>query len=405
MKLTNTAVKNAKPKEIDGKLANNKLFDGGGLFLLVTKSGAKYWRMKYRFAGKEKLLAIGIYPEISLKQAREKRDEAKQLLSEGIDPSEHKQTIKRMGNSNSFEAVAREWHDKHKHRWTDGHQKKIIARLKNDVFPWIGQRDINSLTAPELLAVLKRIESRGALDTAHRALQTCSQIFRYAVANGKAERDPTQDLKGALPPAKSGHMATITEPKKIAQLLRDIDNYHGHFITRCALQLAPYVFVRPGELRHAEWQEIDLDEAVWKIPAEKMKMRQVHIVPLSRQAIAILEDIQPLTGRGQYVFPSIQSNTRPMSENTLNTALRRLGYGKDEMTAHGFRAMASTLLNEQGYNRDWIERQLAHSERNSIRAAYNHAEHLPERKKMMQSWADYLDGLKRGAEVIPIKRA
>ena len=400
MKLTNTAVKNAKPKE-----KNYKLFDGGGLYLEITKTGAKYWRMKYRFAGKEKRLSIGVYPAISLKQAREKREKAKQLLLDGIDPSEQKQAAKRMGENDSFESVARDWHERYKTTWTENHGDRILTRLEKDIFPWIGKRQINMITAPEVLAVLRRVESRGALETAHRAMQNCSQVFRYAVSTGKAERDPTQDLKGSLPPVKKRHLASITDPQKIGELLRAIDGYEGHFITRCALQLAPLVFVRPGELRHAEWAEIDLNAATWKIPAEKMKMRQVHIVPLSKQVKAILLEIKPLTGNGKYVFPSIRTNKRPMSENTVLGALRRLGYTKEEMTGHGFRSMASTLLNEQGYNRDAIERQLAHSERDTIRAAYNYAEHLPSRVCMMQSWSDYLDSLKRGGDIIPFRTA
>ena len=400
MKLTDTAVRGAKPKSKQYKLA-----DGEGMYLLVKPNGRKYWRLDYKFNNKRKTYSIGIYQKVSLKQAREIKDTVKNQIDDGIDPNEQKKISKHVSDADSFEFVAREWHSKNKASWTEGHANRILARLEKDIFPWIGQRQINSITPPQVLAVLRRIESRGAIETAHRAMQNCSQVFRYAVATGKAERDPTQDLKGALTAVSQKHMATITEPKEIAQLLRAIDDYKGHIITRCALQLAPYVFVRPGELRHAEWHEIDLDEGMWKIPAEKMKMRRVHFVPLSRQAISILLEIQPLTGRGKFVFPSVRSNQRPMSENTILGALRRLGYTKNEMTGHGFRGMASTRLNELGFNRDWIELQLAHAESNSVRAAYNHAEHLPERIKMMQSWADYLDGLKRGAEIIPINRA
>jgi len=258
---------------------------------------------------------------------------------------------------------------------------------------------VRDILAPELLATIRRIESRGAIETAHRTLQNCGQVFRYAVASGYADRDISGDLRGAIPPTKEKHHASVTDPKDVAALLRTIESYAGSFVTMCALRLAPMTFVRPGELRHAEWGEIDLDKAEWRIPAEKMKMREQHIVPLSRQAVAILRELHPLTGAGKYVFPSVRTQARPMSENTVNAALRRLGYAKDEMTGHGFRSMASTLLNEMGWNRDAIERQLAHAERNSIRAAYNFAEFLPERRKMMQAWADYLDKLRAGAKV------
>ncbi|MCU7808554.1 MAG: tyrosine-type recombinase/integrase [Candidatus Thiodiazotropha sp. (ex Semelilucina semeliformis)] len=400
MALTDTAVRNAKPKD-----KAYKLFDGGGLFLLVNPKGSRYWRLKYRFKGKEKLLALGVYPDISLKIARDRRDTARTQVALGIDPSEvRKATKAAQSDADSFEAVAREWWGQREPNWSKTHSSRILLRLNKDVFPWIGERPIGEITAPELLTVLRRIENRGAVETAHRIHQSCGQIFRYAVATGRAERDPSADLKGALPPTRQKHHASITEPVKIGELLRAIDGYEGSFVTRCALQLASLTFVRPGELRHAEWSEINLDKAEWRIPAEKMKMNAVHIVPLSTQAVAVLSEIKPLTGRGKYVFPGVRSLRRPMSENTVNAALRRLGYTKDEMTGHGFRSMASTILNEQGWHRDAIERQLAHAERNSVRAAYNYAEHLPERVRMMQSWADYLDGTKKGADVIPIQK-
>lgn len=408
MPLTDQKIKNAKPG-INSKGEKTtkayKMADGGGLYLEVTIKGAKYWRLKYRFAGKQKLLAIGVYPTTTLKEARKQRDAAKVRLSNGIDPSEFKKAAKQKENIEGFEHVAREWHVKHKPSWTESHAKKLIDRLEKDVFPWLGNRLTNEITPPELLTVLRRVENRGALDTAHRVRQTCGQIFRYAVATGRAERDPSVDLKGAIPPVKKSHLASITDPVKIGQLLRDLDGYKGRFVTICAMKLAPLVFVRPGELRRAEWAEIDLDVAEWRIPAEKMKMRKLHIVPLSKQAVEILREIKPLTGHARYVFPCTRTNKRCMSENTFNAGLRRLGYGNEEMTGHGFRSMASTLLNEQGWNGDAIERQLAHAERDSVRAAYNYAEHLPERKKMMQSWANYLDGLKNGADVITLKRA
>jgi integrase len=401
MPLTDTTVRNAKPESKPRKLADEK-----GLFLLIHSNGSKYWRFKYRFDGKEKLLALGIYPDVSLAQARQRRDEARKLLANKVDPGVYKQEAKRARKDmagNSFEAIGREWYAKHSPNWAPSHGDKIIRRLERDIFPWIGSRPIAEITAHILLTTLRRIEERGALETAHRAHQNCSQIFRYAVATGRAERDPCADLRGALPPAKEKHHPSITDPVAIGELLRAVEGYRGSFVTKCALQLAPLLFVRPGELRRAEWSEVNLENAEWRIPGEKMKMRAVHIVPLCSQAVSILQSLHSLTGEGKYVFPGVRTVSRPMSENTVNGALRRLGYSKEEMTGHGFRSMASTLLNEQGWNRDAIERQLAHAERDSVRAAYNYAEHLPERRKMMQSWADYLDDLKSGAKVISLK--
>ena len=300
----------------------------------------------------------------------------------------------------SVEAVAREWFARFSQSWSTSHAETIEQRLDNYIIPNLGQRPINEVTAPELLTVLRKIEALGYVETAHRVKQICGQIFRYAIATGRKDHDPAADLKGALPPAKSKRMASIIDPKGVGGLLRAIDDYKGSIVTLCALQFGTLTFVRPGELRHAEWEEIDLEATEWRIPAEKMKMRSPHIVPLSRQAIAVLKKIQPLTGQARYVFPSERTHSRPMSENTVNAALRRMGYTKDELTGHGFRSMASTLLHEQGWRSEVIERQLAHQERNKVKAAYNHAEHLSERKKMMQAWADYLDALKKGAEVI-----
>ncbi len=402
MALTDTAIKNAKPGAKPAKLADEK-----GLFLLITQAGGKLWRVKYRFGGKEKLLALGAYPEVSLKEARNKRDEARRLLSDNIDPGEEKKArkaAKAVLLESGFEFVAREWHTKNLHNWKQSNADKLLNLLQNDIFPWLGDRPIGEITAPELLQTIRRIESRGVLETAHRARSLCGQIFRYAVATGRAQRDPASDLRGALPAVKHKHHASITDPKAIGQLLRDIDNYSGTFTVKCAFRLSPLFFVRAGELRQAEWAEIDLDKAEWRIPANKMKMNTVHIVPLATQAVAILHEMYPLTGTGKYVFPSTYTTTRPMSENTIRLALRRLGYTNEDMTPHGFRSMASTLLNEQGFNRDAIERQLAHCERNGVRAAYNYAEYLPERRKMMQQWADYLDKLKAGAEVIPLPK-
>jgi integrase len=402
MPLSNTRIVKLKPRDRAYKESDEK-----GLYLYITPSGGKLWRMKYRFGGKEKTLSFGKYPEITLKQARDKRDEARSTLANGVDPGELKKQQKRslVGFSDSsFEAVTREWFSKFSVNWSPMYSGRLISKFEKNVFPWIGAMDCNDITPPTLLSVLRRIEHRGAVETAHRTKQSCGQVFRYAIATGRCERDPSADLKGALPPVKKTHFATITDAKGIGALLRVIDTYEGHHPTRCALKLAPLVFVRPGELRHAEWSEINFEESEWRIPAEKMKMNAVHIVPLSTQSIAVLQDIYPLTGKGKYIFPSIRSSQRAMSENTVNAALRRLGYDKTEMTGHGFRAMASTLLNEQGWNKDAIERQLAHAERDGVRASYNYAEYLPERKKMMQEWADYLDKLKTGAEIIPMNK-
>jgi integrase len=391
MALTHVAIKTAKPKEKAYKLTDEK-----GLFVFITPNGGKYWRFKYRFGGKEKKLAFGVYPEVSLAEAREKRDKARKLIADNIDPSIVKQASKRatlLASENSFQAVALEWYGKFSTQWVASHGDRTLRRLEKDVFPWIGKRPIAEIKAPELLMVLRRIENRGAIETAHRIQQICGQVFRYGIATGKNERDISADLRGAITPTKKRHHATIIDPKEVAKLLRAIQSYEGYFVTKCALQLAPLFFVRPGELRKAEWCEFDFEKSEWRIPADKMKMRVTHIVPLATQAISVLTELKTLTGHGAYVFPSIRTFSRPMSDNTVLGALRRLGYSKDEMTGHGFRSMASTLLNEQGWNRDAIERQLAHAERNNIRAAYNYAEYLPERRKMMQHWADYLDSL------------
>ena len=375
---------------------NRKLSDSKGMYVLVTKAG-KYFRYDYRFGGKRKTLALGVYPQTSLADARRKHSEARKLLEKDIDPSAFKKAkkIELIGKAeNNFLTVALEWFEKHKNIWSEGHTKVVIRRLEKNVFPWLANRQIDSISAPEILKVLRRIEDRGAVETAHRVKQICSMIFRYAIATGRAERDPTADLRGALTPIKPRHMATITDPKEIGALLRAIDGYQGNIMTRCGLQLAALLFVRPGELRKAEWAEIDFEEALWKIPARKMKMRRPHIVPLPTQAIGVLKEMEPLTGGGKYVFPSLRSAKRPMSNNTLLAALRRMGYSKEEMTVHGFRSMASTLLHELGWPSEVIERQLAHAERNKVRAAYNHAEHLERRVEMMQAWADYLDALK-----------
>ena len=389
--LTDIQIKQLPPPE-DGKKVY-KIHDQGGLFLEVPQKGSKRWRFRYKFQGKSQQISLGVYPKISLKNAREEHREMLDLLHEGKNPSTFRK-LQKCFLGETVEEIGREWHKKYRHTWTNKHADTIICRLESNIFSYIGNRPAKDIEPPELLACLRRIEARGHLELARRVKQICGQLFRYAVATGKATRDITADLRGAIPPPKAKNFPTITDPEQVGELLRKIDQYPGMFITRQALKLAPLVFVRPGELRHAEWIEIDLENGEWKIPAEKMKMKQPHIVPLSRQACAILEETRPLSGRGTYVFPSRGANGKPMSENTVNQALRRIGYSKDIICGHGFRAMASTLLNEQGWSPDAIERQLAHAEKNKIRAAYNHAQYLDERNKMMQNWADYLDKLK-----------
>jgi integrase len=403
MPLNEMKIRNAKPKE-----KFYKLTDSDGMYLHVTEKGGKLWRFKYRFGGKYKLLALGVYPEISLLDARQKRDEVRRQLAKGIDPSAIRKAQKqaKTEETETVEVIAREWHEKFKSKWTEGHALKIMRSLELDVFPWIGTRPIKDIKAPELLTVLRRIESRGVLEGAHRARGLCSMIFRYAVSTGRAERNPAQDLIGSLAPAKEKHLAAITEPKKVCELLRAIDGYSGSYVVKLALQLSPLVFVRPGELRHMEWTEVDFDEALWSIPAEKMKMREPHLVPLSKQALKILEEIKKLTGASKYAFPSGRTFERPMSNNAILAALRRMGYTKEEMTPHGFRAMARTIIDEVLQIRpDFIEAQLAHRVSDPLGRSYNRTQHLNERRKMMQLWANYLDGLKTGAKVIPFKRA
>ncbi len=377
-----------------------RLFDGRGLYIEFSPAGGRWWRLKYRLDGKEKRISLGVYPDVGLKEARDRREAARKLIAAGIDPGRQRKIEQRLlveQTANTFETIAREWFAMVAPTWVESHSSKILRRLEREVFPWIGDKPIKAVTAPELLSVLRRIEVRGLHETAHRTLQHTGCVFRYAIASGRAERDPSRDLAGALAPVVRAHFASISDPLAVGKLLRAIDNYPGEFVTACALRLSPLLFVRPGELRSAEWSEIDLENAEWRIPGAKMKMRANHVVPLANQAVAILRELQPLTGKRVLVFPSAVNHTRPMSNNTINLALRRLGYSNQEMTAHGFRSMASTLLNEQGWNRDAIERQLAHAERDAVRAAYNYAEFLPERRKMMQAWADYLDALKAGA--------
>ena len=399
--LSEIKVRNAKPQE-----SAYKLFDGGGLYLFVTPSGGKLWHFKYHFDNKEKKLTFGSYPEISLLDARQRRDDARKLLANGVDPGAVRKAQKqaKVEDTETVEVIAREWHEKFKSKWTEGHALKIMRSLERDVFPWIGTRPIKEIKAPELLTVLRRVESRGVLEGAHRIRGLCSMIFRYAVSTGRTERNPAQDLIGSLAPAKEKHLAAITEPKEVRELLLAIDGYVGSYVVKLALQLSPLVFVRPGELRHMEWKEVDFENALWSIPAEKMKMREPHLVPLSKQAIKILEELQKLTGTSQYAFPSGRTYDRPMSNNAILAALRRMGYTKDEMTPHGFRAMARTIIDEVLQIRpDFIEAQLAHRVSDPLGRSYNRTQHLNERRKMMQTWADYLDGLKTGAKVLPFK--
>lgn len=381
------------------------LFDGGGLFLMVTPTGGKLWRFKYRFDGKEKKLAFGSYPEISLVDARKLRDEARSQIAHGIDPSAVRKAQKQVTieEGETFELIAREWHNKFKPRWKESHAKRILGRLERDIFPFIGKKPISLIKAREVLTVLQRIEGRGANELAHRVKALCSNVFCYAIATSRIEHDPTAGLKGALTPVITINRAAITDPASVGQLLRAIDAYKGSFVVQCALKFAPLTFVRPGELRHAEWSEINLENAEWNIPASKMKMKEAHLVPLSRQALEILTALKPLTGAGQYVFPG-RTAARPMSENAILVALRTMGYEKTEMSGHGFRALARTLIDEKLQIRpDLIEHQLAHAVRDPLGRAYNRTQHLPERKKMMQQWADYLDGLKVGVKVLPFK--
>lgn len=400
--LSDMKVKTAKPKDKPYKLSDND-----GLYLLVTEKGNKWWRFKYRFDGKEKLLSLGTYPEISLADARQRRDELRKQVAKGIDPGTVRKAKKQTNiqEAESFEVIAREWHGRFKPTWTLGHAKTIIDRMERDLFPWIGKRPIAEIKAPELLAAMRRVESRGALETAHRIRTIGGQVFRYAVATGRAERDPSGDLKGALPQPREKHRAAITEPAEVGKLLKAIDDYSGSYIVKCALKIAPLVFVRPGELRHMEWTELDFDNAQWNIPAGKMKMKEQHLVPLSKQVLEILTELKGLTGTSPYCFPSGRSYHRAMSNNAILAALRRMGYEKDEMSGHGFRAMARTILDEVLQIRpDFIEHQLAHAVRDPNGRAYNRTAHLDERSKMMQLWADYLEGLKMGAKCHSFKQ-
>jgi integrase len=389
MALTDTAIRTKKPA-----LKPFKLYDARGLFMLVTPPGGKLWRFKYHFAGKEKLLALGAYPDVSLADARDRRDAARKLVASAIDPAAQRRE-KRDAVESNFETVAREWFAKFASQWTASHNRTVLARMEQNLFPFIGSRPIRNITSPELLAALRRIETRGANETARRVRQISSQVFRYAIATGRAERDPSTDLRGALAPVETEHRAAITDPKDVGGLLRVLDTYEGTVVVQSALRLAPLLFVRPGELRKAEWSEIDLEQAQWLIPAWRMKMRQSLTVPLSRQAVAIFRHLHRVTGEGRYVFPSARSGNRPMSDNAILAALRRSGVEKDQMSGHGFRAMARTILDEVLHARvDLIEHQLGHAVRDPNGRAYNRTAFIAERVEMMQQWADYLDTLK-----------
>jgi integrase len=406
--LTAMEVEKTKPDSVQ-----KKLYDGRGLLLIVTPSGGKWWRFNYSFAGKSKTISFGTYPDISLAEARNRREEARKLLANDIDPSDNRKAVKSAKEellANSIEIIAREWH-KHmlgKKEWSAEHATTILNRLEQDIFPWIGKKPITEVTAKEIKAILDRVRSRGVIETARRALTILGQVYRYAIMTDRAEYDINAGFKGYLPATSKTrkHMASVTDPKELAPLLRAIDAYQGGFVAQCALKLLPLVFVRPGELRHMEWAEIDLESEEWNIPAAKMKMKQPHLVPLSRQAVAILTELKPLTGNSKYAFPSTRSFDRCMSDNTINASFRRMGFDGDTITGHGFRATARTILDEVLHQRvDFIEHQLAHAVKDPNGRAYNRTAHLVERRKMMQLWADYLDGLKAGAKVIPFKRA
>lgn len=402
MPLNDSAVRQAKPTDKARKLADER-----GLYLLIQPTGGKLWRFDYRFGGKRKTLALGRYPDVSLAEARKARDRARELIAAGDDPGLVRRQLKTASaesGASAFELVGREWHKRKSTQWTESTRVKTLAVLEKDLFPWLGTRPLSEIGAAELLQTLRRIEARGAVDSAHRAKQIAGQVFRYGIATGLADRNPAADLQGALTPVSKKHFPAITELGEVGPLLKAIAGYKGSLIVRSALSLAPLLFVRPGELRHAEWAEIDLEQGEWRIPASKMKKRRDFIVPLARQAVAILRDLQPLTGHGRYVFQGVRDHNRPMSENTVNNALRRMGYDtRTEITGHGFRAMARTILHET-LNVDVavIEHQLAHQVPDVLGSAYNRTKFLPQRKTMMQRWADYLDQLRKGADVVQL---
>jgi integrase len=404
MGLTDVQIRKAQPKDKDYRLP-----DGDGLFLQVTTKGGKWWRLRYQFEGKEKLLSLGVYPDISLSDARERRHEARARIAKGIDPSADRKTVKEKkaeSSANSFEVIAKEWHKNQvgNKAWSADHAATIMTRLEKDVFPWIGSRPIAEVTAKEIKAILDRVRSRGVIETARRVRTIMGQIYTYAIATDRANYDISAGFRSYLPATSKTrkHMASVTDPKELAPLLRAMDAYQGGFVAQCALRLLPMLFVRPGELRHMEWAEIDLETAEWNIPGSKMKMGQPHLVPLSRQAVAVLEEIKPLTGHGKYVFPSTRSFSRCMSDNTVNAAFRRMGFDGETIVGHGFRATARTILDEiLGFRPDLIEHQLAHAVRDPNGRAYNRTAFLPQRKEMMQTWSDYLEALKTETNAPP----
>lgn len=421
-KLTDVLIRNAKPGE-----KAQKLFDGGGLYLELRPNGAKYWRLKYRVSGVEKRLSLGVYPATGLKDARTKAAEARKLVAEGADPSEQRQANKadlqrkreaeRLADAglpavDSFEAVARDWlKTVHEVKVSAGHAERTRIRLEQDAFPWIGHRPIAELEAPELLEMLRRVEARGAIETAHRIKDACGQVFRYGVATGACKRNPAADLKDAMQPVQTRHHAAIVDPAQVGKLLRDLRGYEGHAVTRAALDLSALLLLRPGELRHMEWAWVDLGAAMLTLPPEVMKRKKAdkadgppHLVPLALQAVELLTELQQLTGAGRFVFPALTSGQRCMSENTVRSALRRLGYANEDMTAHGFRATARTMIAERlGIAPEVIEAQLAHAVADALGRAYNRTQYLAQRQAMMQTWANYLDKLRQGAEVVPIQ--
>lgn len=399
MPLTDIQVRNAKPSD---KLY--RLKDERGLFLEVPAKGSKRWRLRFSFQGKPGLLSLGTYPEISLRDARDKREEARRMLANGLNPSEVRKSQKNENQADAltFEVMFREWYTKFQTQCSKKHAEDTRDRMEKNILPSLGERPIREITSPEIRDVIERIEKRGAPEQARRLLQKTSAVFQFCEATGRLQGNPAYSLRKMIPPPKRKHHAAIIVPKGVAALMRKIENYDGQVITRYALKFAAYTFVRPGELRHAEWVEFEIENRLWRIPAHKMKMREQHLVPLSRQVLDVLKELYTLTGDGRYVFPGLRGSSRPMSENTINAALRTMGYDKTEMTGHGFRTTASTLLNEMGWTPDAIERQLAHAERDDVRGAYNAAQYLPERVKMMQAWSDYLDSLRLGAKVTTI---
>lgn len=407
-KLTDLAIRNAKPGSAPKRIA-----DGGGLFLEIRPNGSKYWRLAYRFNKRQKLLALGVYPQVTVQEAREGARVARDHLAKGLDPGLLRCTAKAANTSeNTFQAVAVEWLEKFKHEWTESHYKGISGRLRRDLFPWLSARPVNEITAPELLACLRRIEARGHLENAHRALTNAGQVFMYAIATARAERNPAADLRGAIPRPRVKHMSTILDPKQVGILMAAIDEYSGSPITRCALQFMARVFLRSKEVRFAEWSEIDFERQEWRIPLAKMKGKKrdkeaspsaFHLVPLATQTLAILREAQALTGEGKYVFPGLRGS-KPISDATMTNALRRMGYDKGDLHVHGFRAMARTLIRQElGFDEEPIERQLGHAVKGPLGAAYNRADFIQERKKMMQAWADYLDKINNGERIIPIR--